>query len=249
MGANGADFTPAGFNGNHVRTKTESDLVGSSLDVFSKPYHHQQTHHHMHSQQGYHGMTHFGGPQHHHNSHAYSPQHATFPPNFSYGSVPNSNGSSVTNPQDQSSTTPPPIRYLSRGQQQQQPFMSYPSTTQGQSPQSSQTSQQQRHSISPGQYGAGSPAMMMPNSGSNGHIQTHDFNLQMGYHSPVTTSPSTFNGLSGGSPQSSHPQPSHHHHTSLPPTTQGWSDFGYSSYPTGPISDHHEQHNHGSASP
>ncbi|KAF8925831.1 hypothetical protein BGZ58_000434 [Dissophora ornata] len=246
MGANGADFTPAGF-GNHVRPKTEPDLVGSSLDVFSKsPYHHQSTHHHMHSQQGYHGMTHFGGPQHHHSSpHPYSPQHATFPPNFSYGPVSNGNGNSVSVPQDQTSTTPPPIRYMPRNQ----PFMQYPATTQGQSPQSSQTSQQ-RHSLSPGQYGGGSPAMMMPSSGSNGHIQAHDFNLQMNYHSPVTTSPSTFGGISGGSPQSSHSQQqSHHHHASLPPTTQGWSDFGYSSYPTGPISDHHDQHDHDSSSP
>ncbi|KAI1316217.1 hypothetical protein EDD11_010327 [Mortierella claussenii] len=243
MGANGADFTPAGFNNHHVRPKTEPDLVGSSpLDVFSKPYHHQQTHHHMHQQQsGYHSMTHFGGPQHHHSSHAYSPQHATFSSSFSYGNVSNGNGNSVS--QDQTSTTPPPIRYMSRGQQQQS-FMSYPPTTQSQSPQS-----QQRHSLSPGQYGTGSPAMMMPNSGSNGHIQTHDFNLQMGYHSPVTTSPGTFNGLSGGSPQSSHPQASHHHHAPLPPSTQGWNDFGYSSYPTGPISDHHDQHDHGSVSP
>ncbi|KAI7829477.1 hypothetical protein BC939DRAFT_27792 [Gamsiella multidivaricata] len=248
MGANGADFTPAGF-GNHVRPKTEPDLVGSSpLDVFNKPYHHQQSHHHMHSpQQGYHGMAHFGGPQHHHNSpHAYSPQHATFPPNFSYGPVSNGNGTSVP-AQDQTSTTPPPIRYMP-SRNQQQSFVPYPATTQGQSPQSSQGSQQ-RHSLSPGQYGGGSPAMMMPSSSSNGHISAHDFNLQMGYHSPVTTSPSTFGGISGGSPQSSHPQSSHHHHASLPPTTQGWSDFSYQSYSAGPISDHHDQHDHDSSSP
>ncbi|KAF9945583.1 hypothetical protein BGZ65_010596, partial [Modicella reniformis] len=177
MGANGADFTSTGF-GNHVRPKTEPDLVGSSLDVFSKPPYHHQTHHHMHSQQGYHSVTHFGGPQHHHSSpHPYSPQHTTFPPNFSYGPVSNGNGSAVSPPQDQSSTTPPSMRYMSRNQQ---PFMAYPSTTQAQSPQSSQASQ--RHSLSPGQYGNGS-AMMMPNSNSNGHIP-HDFNLQMGYHSP-----------------------------------------------------------------
>ncbi|KAF9567240.1 hypothetical protein EC968_003474 [Mortierella alpina] len=243
MGANGADFTSAGFGG-HVRPKTEPDLT-SPLDVFSKPYHHQQ-HHHMHPQQGYHSMTHIGG-QHHHNSHPYSPQHTTFPPNFGYGPVSNGNGSPVSAPQDQSSTTPPPIRYLGP---RNHPFMPYPSTTQGQSPQSSQNSQQ-RHSLSPGQYGAGSPAMMMPNSGTNGHIQTHDFNLSMGYHSPVTTSPSTFGSLS--SPQSGHApqqQQQHHHHVSLPPVTQGWNDLGgYSSYPSGPISDHHDQHSHDSSSP
>ncbi|KAF9365133.1 hypothetical protein BGX34_011262 [Mortierella sp. NVP85] len=239
MGANGADFTSAGF-GNHVRPKTEPDLVGPSpLDVFSKPYHHP-THHHMHSQQGYHSVTHFGGPQHHHSSHPYSPQHTTFPPSFPYGPVSNGNGSAVSAPQDQASTTPPSMRYnMSRNQQ----FMPYPPTTQAQSPQSSQ----HRQSLSPGQYGSGSPAMMMPSSNSNGHIP-HDFNLQMGYHSPVTTSPSTFGGISGGSPQSSHAsQPSHHHHASLPPTTQGWSDFGYPSY--APISEHHEHHDHDSSSP
>jgi len=240
MGANGADFTSAGF-GNHVRPKTEPDLVGPSpLDVFSKPYHHP-THHHMHSQQGYHSVPHFGGPQHHHSSHAYSPQHTTFPSSFPYGPVSNGNGSAVSAPQDQASTTPPSMRYsMSR-----QPFMPYPPTTQAQSPQSSQASH--RQSLSPGQYGSGSPAMMMPSSNSNGHIP-HDFNLQMGYHSPVTTSPSTFGGISGGSPQSSHAsQTSHHHHASLPPTTQGWSDFGYPSY--APISDHHEHHDHDSSSP
>lgn len=239
MGANGADFTSAGF-GNHVRPKTEPDLVGSSpLDVFPKPYGHHQTHHHMHSQQGYHGMTHFGGPQHHHSSpHPYSPQHATFPSAFPYGPVSNGNGSGAS-PQDQASTTPPSMRYMSSRNQQ---FMQYPPTTQAQSPQSSQASQ--RHSLSPGQYGNGSPAMMMPNSNSNGHI-SHDFSLQqIGYHSPVTSSPSTFGGISGGSPQSMHAQPSHHHH--VPPTTQGWNDF-YPSY--APISDHHDHHDHDSSSP
>ncbi|KAF9190551.1 hypothetical protein BGZ51_008489 [Haplosporangium sp. Z 767] len=244
MGANGADFTSAGF-GNYTRPKTEPDLVGSSpLDVFSKQYHHPQTHHHMQPQQGYHTLPHLGGSPHHHTSHPYSPQHTTFPPNFGYNTVTNGNGSPVSTPQDQTSTTPPPIRYLPRSH----PFMPYPSTTQGQSPPSSQNSQQ-RHGVSPNHYGAGSPAMMMPSSGANGHISTHDFNLSMGYHSPVTTSSGTFGGI--GSPQSNHAsqQQQHHHHTSLPPVTQGWNDFGYSSYPSGPVSDHHGQHGHNSASP
>jgi hypothetical protein len=150
------------------------------------------------------------------------------------------NGSSNQNSQDQTSTTPPPMRYLPRSSH---PFMPYPPTTQ--SPQSS--SSQQRHSLSPGgQYGT-SPAMMMPSPNTNGHISAHDFNMPMGYHSPVTTSPGTFGGLSSNSPQSSHSQ-QHHHHI-LPPVTQGWGDFGYASYPTGPISDHHDQHDHGSSSP
>ncbi|KAF9082830.1 hypothetical protein BGX29_001671 [Mortierella sp. GBA35] len=231
MNANGADFTSTGF-GNHIRPKTEPDLVNPTPLDFAKPYHHQPAHHSMHPQQGYHSMAHIGGGgSHHHDSHQYSPQHATFPQHFAYGSV--SNGSSS---QDQTSTTPPPMRYLPRSH----PFMPYPPATQ--SPPSS--SSQQRHSLSPGgQYGT-SPAMMMPSPSPNGHISAHDFNLSMGYHSPVTTSPGTFGGLS--SPQSSH---SHHHHVSLPPVTQGWGDFGYSSYPTGPISSHHDQHDHDSASP
>ncbi|KAF9916681.1 hypothetical protein FBU30_001203 [Linnemannia zychae] len=237
MNANGADFTSTGFGG-HVRPKTEPDLVGSSpIDVFTKSYHHQPTHHSMHQQQGYHSMAHMnnGGPQHHHNSHPYSPQHATFPQSFSYGPVSNGSGSSQGS-QDQNSTTPPPMRYLPRTH----PFMPYPSTTQ--SPQSSSS----RHMSSGSQYGA-SPTMMMPSPNTNGHIPTHDFGLSVGYHSPVTTSPGTFGGLSSGSPQSSHSQ--HHHHVNLPPVTQGWNDFGYSSYATGPISDHHDQHDHDSSSP
>ncbi|KAF9549620.1 hypothetical protein EC957_003156 [Mortierella hygrophila] len=249
MNANGADFTSTGF-GNHIRPKTEPDLVGSSpIDVFAKSYHHQQTHHSMHPQQGYHGMAHIsngGGSQHHHNSHPYSPQHATFPQNFAYGPVSNGSGSSSQGSQDQTSTTPPPMRYLPRSHPNHA-FTPYPPTTQ--SPQSS-SSQQQRHSLSPGgQYGA-SPAMMMPNPNTNGHFAAHDFNLSMGYHSPATTSPGTFGGLSSNSPQSSHshiPQ-QHHHHINLPPVTQGWGDFGYSSYATGPV-DHHDQHDHDSSSP
>ncbi|KAF9578503.1 hypothetical protein BGW38_005656 [Lunasporangiospora selenospora] len=249
MGANGADFTSAGF-GNHVRPKEEPGLVTSPLDVFTKPYHHQQqTHHHLHTQPGYHGMAPLTPTQHHHASHPYSPQQATFPPTFSYGPVSNSNGTAVSGPQDQLSTTPPSLRYLPRSNQS---FM-YPNTSQGQSPQSTQaqTAQQQRHSLSPGQYGAGSPAMMMPSPGTpgaNGHLPTHDFNLSMGYHSPATTSPSTFGGLPAGSPQSTHAPTQHHHHQSLP-SSQGWNDFSYSSYTAPPMSDHHDQHDHGSVSP
>ncbi|GJJ75311.1 Gti1/Pac2 family transcription factor [Entomortierella parvispora] len=243
MGANGADFTSAGFS-NHIRPKQESDLVGapSPLDVFSKPYHHhqqQQSHHHMHTQQGYHnGLQHLG--QHHHNP-PYSPQHSSFQQNFTYGQVSNGHGGMA---QDQTSTTPPPVRYMPRSQ----PFMPYPPTSQGQSPQSSQ----QRHSISPGGQYAGSPAMMMPSPGPNGtpthQISTHDFsNLStMGYQSPAPTSPGTFGNISNGSPQSNHSQQLHHH--GLPPVTQGWSEYAPYPYPA-PVSDHHSQHDHDSSSP
>ncbi|KAF9397736.1 hypothetical protein BGZ94_006220 [Podila epigama] len=267
MGTNGSDFS-SGF-GNHVRSKTESDLVTGSplVDVFSKSYHHQQPGaHHLSTPPGsYHGLPHLGispqqqpqqhqqphqqhqQQQHHHPSHPYSPQHTSFPPAFGYN-VSNGNGNTaLTNGSDQTATTPPPIRYQPPSRNHQQ-FMSYPQTSGAPSPQSSQASsqqQQQRHnSLSPSQYGGGSPAMMMPSPG-------HEFNLPMGYHSPApTVTSSTFNGLSA--PQQTTPQQAHYHHQSLPPSTQGW-DFGYSSYTTPTLgtvpSEHYEKEQDSSSSP
>ncbi|KAG0036321.1 hypothetical protein BGZ82_004378 [Podila clonocystis] len=51
---NGTDFSPNGFQ-HHARPKIEPDLVSSSaLEAFSKPYHQSQTHHTLHTPQGYH---------------------------------------------------------------------------------------------------------------------------------------------------------------------------------------------------
>ncbi|KAG0363482.1 Gti1/Pac2 family-domain-containing protein [Gamsiella multidivaricata] len=263
MSPNGANFPSTGF-GHHARTKVESDLEGGSpLDVFSKPYN-QQAHHSMHTQQGYHAMTHLAGSQQqqqqHHGSHSYASSQHTFSTNFGY--VSNSNGAS-----DVSSTTPPSTRYMSRNQ----PFASYSSQSPSQIPVSQQEQQQQsqqhqqlqaqtmphqRPGISTAHYGAGSPVMVMPSPGANSS-SPHDFGLQMGYHSPATNgNSSTLGGISpqlNHSPITSQPQ-QHYHHSSLPPTTQGWGDFGYASYSgtsAGPtsMSDHHGQHEQHSASP
>ncbi|KAF9135652.1 hypothetical protein BGW39_001532 [Mortierella sp. 14UC] len=253
------DFSSHGFS-HHPRTKIEPDLVGTSLDVFSKPYH-QQSHHPLHPQQSYHALTHLTNtqPQQHNTSHAYNSHSSPFS-NFGYSSVPSTNVTS-----NASSTTPPPLRYLPRSA----PILPYHPQTSSQStptPQTQHSTQQshhhhqqqqqqqpqqsymshQRHSMPPGQYGAGSPAMVMasPNPGSNG--SAHEFGLTMGYHSPAPTASSTFGGLADHSPQLNHSQPSsqHSYHHPLPPSTQSWGDFGYSSYSSslGPISDQHGQH-------
>ncbi|KAF9551808.1 hypothetical protein EC957_004131 [Mortierella hygrophila] len=272
MGTNGTDFSSHGFN-HHPRTKIEPDLVSTSLDVFSKPYH-QQSHHPLHPQQNYHTLTHLANtqPQQHNTSHSYSSHSSPFSSNFGYNSVPSA-ASDVT------ATTPPPIRYLPRSA----PILPYHTQASSQSTPTSQTQhptqqshhhqqqqQQQpqqsymshhRHSMPPGHYGAGSPVMMMasPNPGSNGST-SHEFGLTMGYQSPAPTgTSSTFGGFSGDSPQLGHSQSSsqqQHYHHSLPPSTQSWGDFGYSSYSSsaalGPISDHqHDQQSHDqlSASP
>ncbi|KAG0334772.1 hypothetical protein BG004_000276 [Podila humilis] len=252
MGANGADFTSSGFG--HVRTKTEPDLVGASpLVDFSKQYHHAAGAHHMSTPPGYHGLPQLGAAQHHHPSHPYSPQHASFSPSFGYGvSNGGSSSSALSGSQDQTSTTPP-LRGYQTASRNGHSFMSYPQNSGAGSPQPSQSpsqqqqqqQQQRQHSLSPSQYGGGSPAMMMPNPA------THEFNLPMGYHSPApTVTTSTFGGLSA--PQASSHQQAHYHHQSLPPTTQGW-DFGYSSYtaPTlGQVSEgHHDQDQDSSSSP
>lgn len=266
MGTNGTDFSSHGFS-HHPRTKIEPDLVSTSLDVFSKPYH-QQSHHPLHPQQNYHTLTHLANTQsqQHSTSHPYSSHSSPFSSNFGYNSVPSATS-------DVTATTPPPLRYLPRSA----PILPYHTEASSQSTPTSQTQhstqqshhhhqqqQQQpqqsymshhRHSMPP-QYGSGSPAIMMssPNPGSSGSA-SHEFGLTMGYSSPAPTgTSSTFGGFSGHSPQLGHSQPSsqqQHYHHSLPPSTQSWGDFGYSSYSSsaalGPISDHqHDQH---SASP
>ncbi|KAF9924186.1 hypothetical protein FBU30_005804 [Linnemannia zychae] len=257
MGPNGSDFSTHGF-GHHPRPKIESDLVGTALDVFSRPYH-QQSHHPLHPQQNYHSLTHLTNPQQHNTSHSYSSHSTPFSSNFGYNSVTSTNVTS-----DVTSTTPPPLRYFPRSA----PIIPYSQSTsasqaqhstqpshhhhQSQPQQQSSYMSHQRHSMPPGQYGSGSPSMMMtsPNSGSNGSA-SHEFGLTMGYHSPAQTETSaTFGGLSNHSPQLNHSQPSsqqpqQHYHHSLPPNTQGWSDFGYSSYSNstlGSITDQHGQH-------
>ncbi|KAG0306953.1 hypothetical protein BGZ97_000569 [Linnemannia gamsii] len=268
MGPNSTDFSPHGFS-HHPRTKIEPDLVSTPLDVFSKPYH-QQSHHPLHPQQSYHTLTHLANTQsqQHNTSHPYSSHSSPFSSSFGYNSVPSANVTS-----DVTSTTPPPLRYLPRSA----PILPYHTQTSSQPNPTSQTqhsAQQshhhhqqhqqsymshQRHSMTPGQYGAGSPALVMasPNPGSNDSA-SHEFGLTMGYHSPAPTgSSSTFGGLSGHSPQLGHSQPSsqqQHYHHSFPPSTQSWGDFGYSSYSgsaLGPISDQHGQQSHDqhSASP
>ncbi|KAG0349698.1 hypothetical protein BG005_010815 [Podila minutissima] len=231
MGANGTDFTSSGF-GNHARTKTEPDLVGAPLVDFSKQYHHSGNHH-MSTPPGYHPLPQLGTPHHHASPHTYSPQHANFSPSFGYGV---SNGALSS---DQASTTPP-LRYQAQAPRNHQ-FMQYPQTSGAGSP-SSQSSSQQRQSLSPNHYGGGSPAMMMPSP-------AHEFNMpSLGYHSPAptpTATTSTFSGLSA--PQHSHA----HYHQSLPPTTQGWEFGGYTSYTSslGQTSDHHDQDQDSSSSP
>ncbi|KAF9087324.1 hypothetical protein BGX23_008205 [Mortierella sp. AD031] len=259
---NGTDFSSHEF----IRPKIEPDLVATSLDVFSKPYH-QQSHHLLHPQQSYHTLTHLADTQsqQHSSSHSYNSHSAPFSSNFGYNSVSNTNVTS-----DATSTTPPPLRYLPRSA----PIMTYHTQTSSPTSQTQHSTQQshhyhqqpqqsyvshQRHSMPPGQYGSGSSAMMMasPNPGSNGSA-SHEFGLAMGYHSPApTATSSTFGGLADHSPQFNHSQPSsqqqQHYHHSLPPSTQGWGDFGYSSYSSpaalGPLSDQHGQHDQHSASP
>ncbi|GJJ74584.1 Gti1/Pac2 family transcription factor [Entomortierella parvispora] len=228
---NGAapDFGPSGYG---VRPKLENDL--SSLDVFSKPYHPAQSHHPLHTPQGgYHTMAHLGaGAQHHHQQqHQNASHNPYYANNFPYVSVPSAAGG------DNTSGTPPPLRYLPRSQS----FMPYPSAQsthhqqqpqqtqqhsvhhqqQPQPQQQQQQQQQQRHNNLP--YGTGSAALMMSNSNgtalpnvnsSNGNSSTNgnsngsnDFGFSMGYHSPTPTQPSTFGG--GFPNHSSSPQISH----------------------------------------
>ncbi|KAF9415799.1 hypothetical protein BGZ94_010395 [Podila epigama] len=229
---NNTDFSPTGFQ-HHVRPKMEPDLVSSSaLDVFSKSYHQTQTHSQIHTAQGYHQVPHLATGTHHQQSHPYSPQHATFPSSWP-----------VSAAQDQTPTSAP-LRYQARTPNQ---FMPYPGhDLQGQTSQAQHQQQQQqqqyqspqRNSLPPNQYGAGSPAMMMPSPGASSGNGAHDY-LSMSY----STTHSQQN--------QQQPHPSQHpHHSSLPSTSQGWGDFSYPSYSNpsalASISDlaqHGQQHN------
>ncbi|KAK3806709.1 MAG: Gti1/Pac2 family-domain-containing protein [Benniella sp.] len=250
VNTSGSDYPPAGF-GNYVRPKIEPDLVGTSpLDAFSKPYHQQDGHQSMHSQQGYNNLNHLSGAeqQQNHNPHSFTAANHSFPSGFSY-----SNEIS-----DVSSTTPPSLRYLPRSQ----PYMSYSSqsASQGSPSQQQQPSHHhhhhhhqpsqpqlsyQRHSLPSSPYGTGS-AMVLPSPGANGQT-SGDFELQMGYHSSAPGGNS--NALGGISPPTSHPPVSqHYHHAPLPASTQGWGDFAYSSYATSSQHDQDEQKHGGSPS-
>ncbi|KAI8356492.1 Gti1/Pac2 family-domain-containing protein [Mortierella sp. GBAus27b] len=244
MNTSGSDYPSTGFG--YVRPKIEPDLVGTApLDPFSKPYH-QEAHQSMHPQQGYNTLNHLAGAQQqqqqqNHNPHSYTAANHSFAPGFSYSNE-NSDGSS---------TTPPSLRYLPRNQS----YMSYssqpnsqgsPSQQQQQpSPHHHQQQQQssqhqltyQRHSLPSSPYGASSPAMMLPSPGASGQ-SSNDFELHVGYHSPVTGGN---NSLGGISPPGSQSAQQHYHHPPLPATTQGWGDFGYSSYPTSILNQHEEE--------
>ncbi|KAI1319134.1 hypothetical protein EDD11_004777 [Mortierella claussenii] len=243
--------------GHHVRPKSEPDLAGTSpLDVFSKSYSHQP-HHTMHQQQNYHALAHLNGPQQgqHSSQHSYSST-SQFPTTFGYNSMSNTNS-------DVSSGTPPSLRYLPRDHT----FMPYsgsasphPTGTQHQQNQQQHPTTHQRHSLSSSPYSASSQAMMSSPGGANGS-SSHEIGLSMGYRSPVPSdnSSSTLEGISPhmnrsqslSQPQTQyyqqqHHQQQHYHHTPLSPSTQGWEELGYSSYPGSSsglpsLHDHHSQ--------
>ncbi|KAG9319856.1 hypothetical protein KVV02_007896 [Mortierella alpina] len=220
--------------------------MGAGGPDFSAGYgHHQETHSTGHHQQGYHGVPHLGEAsqqhqhQQHHTPHPYSPQHATFPSTFGYGHVPGTPGASEV-----SATQPPHLRYAHRSH----PLAPYsphspsqPSFSQQMEHQhhhhhhhQDQHHQQRSHHTHSLSSGAAPSPLTVSTSDHSSNSAAHD--LMPVYHSPVTNE-------SAGTFGQQHHQPSYYQ-TPLPPSTQGWGDFGYSSYSTptaalGSIPDHH----------
>ncbi|KAG0213420.1 hypothetical protein BGX28_004476 [Mortierella sp. GBA30] len=216
-------------------------------------------HHPEHHQQGYHAVPPLSDSQQQqhqqHHSHPYSPQHATFPSSFGYGHVSGAPGASDVS-----------ARYAHRNH----PLVPYPqSPSQASFPQQMEhphhhhqqqhhqdqqhhQSSHHRHSLS---TGTASSALAMSGSDHDANIASaHDL-MSVGYHS---STPNENTGSFGQSSsqhlhQQQQQQPSYYQ-SPLPPSTQGWSDFGYSSYSNataalGPIADHHHQPQEQSASP
>ncbi|KAF9184739.1 hypothetical protein BGZ51_003166 [Haplosporangium sp. Z 767] len=219
MGPNGAEYSSTGFS-HQSRARPESNLAGpSQLYVFPKPYY-QHTHHPLYPQHGYDTMAHLSG---------------TPPEQQQHQQQQHDHQHHTPHPYSPHQTTfPPNFGYNSETVPNvaatTPPLRYLPRNAQGLSPYQSNSphqSQYQQHE---------------QDSHDDQQQQQHHGQQYYEHHSHEQEP------LDPKQEHDQHPQ-SAYNHAQLPPTTQGWNDFGYSSYsssstafaPTS-VSGHHSEH-------